>query len=117
VAKLEIGFEKPGLDLGLKHIYFETHNGERHDILFRYSHMKGIERDSIRDVDGKVDAYFDGCPVKIIDAHPNLWGVIQESFWYLRADFKGLIRNFLRRKKGERRKHLNQKKKGMKHYG
>lgn len=80
-------YKKPDLDI--KYLTFEV-NGEIHNMHVRYTHRKGIESDG---------AFFDGNPVKIIDAYPPLCKVIRVSASIIWADLKIILQNFVHKTK------------------
>ena len=71
-------------DLNVKYVTFEA-NGTVHTMHFRYSHLKGIERNS---------AIFDGHPAKIIDAYPPLLDVVRICASIILGDVKFIVGNF-----------------------
>ncbi len=86
--KMKIGVGKKSYrpDLNIKYFTFEV-NGEIHNMHIKYTHRKGIEQDG---------AFFDGYPVKIIDAYPSLPKVIWMSASIILLDAKKIIKNFVR---------------------
>ena len=85
--KMKIGVGKKSYrpDLNIKYFTFEV-NGEIHNMHIKYTHRKRIEQDG---------AFFDGYPVKIIDAYPSLPKVIWMSASIILLNLKGIIKNFV----------------------